>query len=72
LDTAGARLGQGGGYYDATTAQLGEILQKNPQVSCELIAVVHSDELMAPGAFPVESHDLRAARAVTEYRVIDL
>jgi 5-formyltetrahydrofolate cyclo-ligase len=72
LDTAGARLGQGGGYYDATTAQLGEILQKNPGFSCELIAVVHSAELMAPGSFPVESHDLRAARAVTEYRVIDL
>ncbi|WP_158583111.1 5-formyltetrahydrofolate cyclo-ligase [Nesterenkonia natronophila] len=72
LDTAGARLGQGGGYYDATTAKLFEILQEHPKVSCELIAVVHFGELMEPGSFPVESHDLRAARAVTEYGVIDL
>lgn len=71
LDTTGARLGQGGGYYDTTTAQLNVILPQHPELTCELIAVVHSEELMTAGAFPVEPHDLRATRAVTECRIID-
>lgn len=69
LDSGGARLGQGGGYYDTTTERLTSVLQNHPGLSCELIAVVHSEEVMPPGSFPVERHDLRVSRAVTEYRV---
>lgn len=72
LDTAGARLGQGGGYYDATTAQLVSALRRHPEVRCEMIAVVHAAEVLDPGSFPVEAHDLHVSRAATEYRVFDL
>lgn len=72
LDRAGARLGQGGGYYDTTMAHLTSELRRYPGLTCELIAVVHADEFLDSGSFPVEDHDLRVARAVTEYRVFDL
>lgn len=72
LDSTGARLGQGGGYYDTTAEVLASVLQDDADLRCELIAVVHSEEIVESGAFPVEGHDLRVARAVTECRVFDI
>lgn len=63
LDTHGARLGQGGGYYDRFAQQLGGLA---PALRPELIGVVHAEELMEPGAFPVEPHDLRVETILTE------
>lgn len=71
LDTSGARLGQGGGYYDTTLEQLPLLVEQHPQVRCEVIAVVHSEEVMEQGAFPVQPHDLRAPRAATECGIVD-
>lgn len=71
VDTSGARLGQGGGYYDTTMQQLADCSAQFPQVRYEVIAVVHSEELMEPGSFPVLDHDLRAQRAVTECGVVE-
>lgn len=72
IDTSGARLGQGGGYYDTSLAQLPQLLQAHPNVECHLIAVLHPSEVLDLGSFPVESHDLRVSRVATEYRVADL
>lgn len=72
VDTSGARLGQGGGYYDSSLAQLPDLLQAHPDVDCEVIAVLHPSEVMDIGSFPVAPHDLRVTRVATEYRVADL
>lgn len=63
LDSAGARLGQGGGYYDHFTQQLGGL---SPALRPELIGVVHAAEVLDPGAFPVEPHDLHVDLILTE------
>lgn len=67
VDTSGARLGQGGGYYDT-------LFQQNPKLAtrAQLLAVVHSWEVLSPGSFPVETHDLRIQQAVTETGVLPL
>lgn len=64
LDTGGARLGQGGGYYDRFAQQLGDLA---PALRPELIGVIHAEELMEPGAFPVEPHDLQVEMILTEH-----
>lgn len=67
VDTAGARLGQGGGYYDTLFTEV-------PQLSDvgQVLAVVHPWEVMEPGSFPVEAHDLRLTSAVTETGLVSL
>ncbi|WP_120003011.1 5-formyltetrahydrofolate cyclo-ligase [Nesterenkonia muleiensis] len=72
VDTSGARLGQGGGYYDTSLAPLTGLLEQHPGLRCEVIAVVHSHEVLEPGSFPVQPHDLRAPRVATEYRVVGM
>lgn len=72
VDTTGARLGQGGGYYDTSMSRLPAILKQHPELRCEVIVVVHSEEVLPPGAFPVQPHDLRTAQIATEYRLSDV
>lgn len=63
----GHRLGQGGGHYDRTLAALptgaGRPL---------LVALVHDDEVLAPGAWPAEDHDVRVDAAATPGAWVDL
>lgn len=67
LDRSGGRLGHGGGFYDTLFGDYAELAQV-----AELIAVVHTDEVLDVGSFPVHSHDLRVPRAVTADGIIDL
>ncbi len=66
IDESGARMGQGGGFYDTTLSSLSQLRAADPELSCEVIGVVHHDELLRAGSFPVEAHDLRVQAAVTE------
>lgn len=63
VDSGGARLGQGGGYYDRLAAAL---VAAPPVITPALWAVVHAEEVLTAGAFPAEAHDLRAERILTE------
>ncbi|MHA7306801.1 5-formyltetrahydrofolate cyclo-ligase [Arthrobacter sp. TMN-49] len=56
VDTAGVRLGQGGGYYDRFLA----IIPALP-----LAAVVYAHELVAPGLLPHDSLDVSVTYALT-------
>lgn len=58
VDRSGARLGQGGGYYDRTLARLGP---GRPPV----VALVHDDELLAAGEVPAGPHDVPVDAAAT-------
>lgn len=58
VDTAGVRLGQGGGYYDRFLATL-------PPLPLPLAAVVYAHELVAPGLLPHDSLDVRVTYALT-------
>lgn len=62
VDTAGHRLGQGGGYYDRTFAEL-DAADLRGQITAW--AVVGPEEVLPPGAFPVEAHDLTVEAVVT-------
>lgn len=64
VDGAGARLGQGAGYYDRA---LGEAPARGP-----VVALVHDDELLPAGAVPVEPHDRRVDAAATPGGWVDL
>lgn len=55
----GDRLGRGGGYYDATLARMPGALRVGLAFECSLVP-----------ALPVDAHDLRVERVVTERRVI--
>lgn len=80
VDHQGARMGQGGGFYDtafgASTDQRvdtsgGPAAGHAPGLGpLRFIAVVHSEEVLPPGAFPVEPHDLRVHTIVTEREAI--
>ncbi len=67
-DTAGARLGQGGGWYDRTLADLRSRVGSGRRPL--LVAVVHDDELhdAATDPLPVEPHDLRVDAVLTPGR----
>ena len=54
VTTDGHRLGQGGGHYDRTLAALLAGSGRRPL----LVALVHDDEVLAPGAWPVGDHDV--------------
>lgn len=62
VDTAGNRLGQGGGYYDSMFGPHGSA----PETEGRFIGVVHSEEILDPGSFEVQPHDLRTLEVVTE------
>jgi 5-formyltetrahydrofolate cyclo-ligase len=66
VDTLGTRLGQGGGYYDATLPQL------DPGVP--IIAVVHDDEVLDASVepLPCEPHDVPVDGALTPLRRLRL
>ncbi|WP_191089952.1 5-formyltetrahydrofolate cyclo-ligase [Nesterenkonia ebinurensis] len=122
VDGKGARLGQGGGYYDALFSgsgvpggtqssiaaedrgqarffprltrvarllpeaartavsrwhgfpglRLGRVAADFTHEALHIWAVVHSEEILPVGSFPVEEHDLRLGRAVTEAGVVVL
>lgn len=62
-DTAGFRMGKGGGYYDRFLAQLPDLVESVPP----LITPVFDHELFAPQdrAFPVDAHDLPVQAVLT-------
>ncbi|MBF0466850.1 MAG: 5-formyltetrahydrofolate cyclo-ligase [Nitrospirae bacterium] len=62
FDRAGGRLGYGGGYYDGFISALG----KRP---C-LVAICYREQVISE--VPVESHDVRVDKIVTDYEVIDV
>lgn len=62
VDTAGNRLGQGGGYYDSMFGPYGSA----PEAEGRFIGVVHSEEILDPGSFEVRPHDLQTLELVTE------
>lgn len=64
VDGAGARLGQGAGYYDRALAASPP---RGP-----VVALVHDDELLPAGAVPVEPHDRRVDAAATPSGWVDL
>lgn len=63
----GARLGQGGGYYDRTLA----VLAPHP-LGPLVVAVVHDDEVLPPGRVPLERHDRPVDAALTPSGWVDL
>ena len=58
----GARLGQGGGWYDRT------LPHRTP--STPVVAVVFDDEVLAPGTIPREVHDVPIDAIMTPTRTI--
>jgi len=64
FDPGGGRLGYGGGYYDRLLSQL--IGKKGPH----LIALAYEIQIMEE-ALPMESHDIKVQKIVTEKRAID-
>ncbi len=72
LDEAGARMGQGGGFYDTSLSALPALRRHGTGLNCRIIGVAHSAELLPAGAFPVEAHDLRVDAAVTENGFVQL
>lgn len=72
VTTDGGRLGQGGGFYDTTLSSLREGVAAYPRLQCQVIGVVFSDEVCAPGTFPVLAHDLRVDLVATEKAILPL
>lgn len=60
VDAAGARLGQGGGFYDVLLAELAATA-----AAPEILAVVHDDEVLPAGAIPRDRHDVAVPAALT-------
>ncbi|MBE1515810.1 5-formyltetrahydrofolate cyclo-ligase [Nesterenkonia halotolerans] len=76
VDHDGARLGQGGGFYDSTFGP-GTTGSARREVHADLpsirfISVVHAEEVFDAGSFPVEAHDLRVDAIVTERGAITI
>jgi 5-formyltetrahydrofolate cyclo-ligase len=66
VDTLGTRLGQGGGYYDATLSMLDR--------GVPILAVVHDDEVLDASVEPLPSevHDVAVDGALTPLRCLRL
>ncbi len=64
VDRAGARLGQGGGYYDRLLADL--------DADVMLVAVVHDDEVLPAGSVPAAPHDRPVQVALTPSGLVPL
>ena len=58
----GARLGQGGGWYDRA------LVHRCPDVP--VVAVIFDDEVLAPGEIPTETHDVPINAIITPTRTI--
>ena len=58
----GARLGQGGGWYDRA------LTHRRPGVP--VVAVIFDDEVLDPGEIPTEAHDVPIDAIVTPTRMI--
>ncbi|MDO5034637.1 MAG: 5-formyltetrahydrofolate cyclo-ligase [Actinomycetaceae bacterium] len=61
IDEAGARLGQGGGWYDRA---LETVKRKSP--SAPVFAAIPSYAFLAAGTIPTEPHDMRIDGVITE------
>lgn len=74
VDLSGARLGQGGGYYDRALADLAEAapVAAGRAGDVLLVAVCHDDEVLPAGAVPVAAHDRRVDAVLTPTRWIDV
>lgn len=66
IDEAGARLGQGGGFYDTALDALRACRERVPQV----LGIVYAGEIVAAGSFAVEAHDLRVDAVASEDGII--
>jgi len=60
VDQGGARLGQGGGYFDTLLSRLPPATDGGPLI----VALVGVDECLALGAIPTEPHDREVDRWV--------
>ena len=60
--TDGARLGQGGGWYDRA------LLHRSPGVA--VVSVVFDDEVLESGVIPTEAHDVPIDAIITPTRTI--
>ena len=65
----GARLGKGGGFADLEFALASAAGLIGPDTVC--VTTVHEIQLVATGAIPLTSHDVRADLIVTPDRIID-
>ncbi len=83
VDASGARLGQGGGYYDRLLSELagpakfppeeGSPIAAHPSVAgIRIVAVVRDEELLPAGAVPREAHDQVMTAALTPTRYVPL
>jgi 5-formyltetrahydrofolate cyclo-ligase len=80
VDVTGARLGQGGGYYDRLLAALatrvgtrGDGATSAHRPSAEgvrIVAVVRDEEVLPAGAVPREGHDQPMTAALTPTRYV--
>ena len=70
----GHRLGQGGGHYDRTLAALSALSASSRGAGQRplLVALVHEDEVLPPGAWPVEDHDVRVDAVATPTGWVEL
>jgi 5-formyltetrahydrofolate cyclo-ligase len=64
VDMGGARLGQGGGFYDRVIAELNE----HSAGAVRVVAVVHDDEVLPAQTIPREAHDQLVQGALTPSR----
>jgi 5-formyltetrahydrofolate cyclo-ligase len=83
VDMTGARLGQGGGYYDRLLAELATLALPprggreptaagQPAWAVQIVAVVRDEELLPAGAVPREVHDQVMLAALTPTRYVRL
>jgi len=70
VDRSGARLGQGGGFYDTLLAQLAQHVAAARPIG--VLAVVHDDEVLAPGMIPRDAHDMPVGAALTPAGIVRL
>lgn len=64
VDADGARLGQGGGWYDRALSEFAE--------GTPVVAVIFDDELLPGGSIPLEPHDRLVDAVITPQRFVPL